>query len=522
MSDLIDGQQIYFGTCISSDDPLMLGRIRVEPETFNQAALAGSNPKFNPNSNDPNKNGPWSDVDPFIFLPLLPYFVNQVPKQGEKVMLFYYNTKIKTGRNRFYLISTYSSPTTIKFEDTSSSQTRLSSGYVNSLSKLPPVKNQDGTYKNEKNRGVFPEPVDISLNGRDTADIVIKEDEVLIRAGKHKKFSTGQLPDAEPKRAFLQLSKFDTETFFDNPNSRQRLIQNKKPIKYLVEYDVMNPENPYSAFTGMMYIYQLRTEKLAEKTLTGNFNVTTEINLTGSTDDGVQLLRMISFPIGLTLEELALQINGRLKSIITNPETALLQPTLKQNEQFPFYYRPTKKIYDLVNTNDVNQTIASSNMTSLMNLVKISNADISNGFGLVIDAKLSPRVPLEFQSSVFVPSRSVLSDNTAAVMGASRLYFVSNETQIEGKKKINFDKGIYGFQIEDITDDIEPNTSSMVRGEELLELLELIVRFCITHVHPYPGLPPTPTTVDGLTSDELLSTMFNAYQKVLNGNIRLN
>ena len=290
----------------------------------------------------------------------------------------------------------------------------------------------------------------------------------------------------------------------------------------MVEYDVMNPENPYSAFTGMMYIYQLRTEKLAEKTLTGNFNVTTEINLTGSTDDGVQLLRMISFPIGLTLEELALQINGRLKSIITNPETALLQPTLKQNEQFPFYYRPTKKIYDLVNTNDVNQTIASSNMTSLMNLVKISNADISNGFGLVIDAKLSPRVPLEFQSSVFVPSRSVLSDNTAAVMGASRLYFVSNETQIEGKKKINFDKGIYGFQREDITDDIEPNTSSMVRGEELLELLELIVRFCITHVHPYPGLPPTPTTVDGLTSDELLSTMFNAYQKVLNGNIRLN
>ena len=48
-----------------------------------------------PNSNDPNKNGPWSDFDPFIYLPLLPYFVNQVPKVGEKVMLFYYNTKIK-------------------------------------------------------------------------------------------------------------------------------------------------------------------------------------------------------------------------------------------------------------------------------------------------------------------------------------------------------------------------------------------------------------------------------------------
>ncbi len=62
----------------------------------------------------------------------------------------------------------------------------------------------------------------------------------------------------------------------------------------------------------------------------------------------------------------------------------------------------------------------------------------------------------------------------------------------------------------------------MVRGEELLELLELIVRFCITHVHSYPGLPPLPTTVDQLTTDELLSSMFNAYQKVLNNNIRLN
>jgi uncharacterized protein Veg len=208
MSDLIDGQQIFFGKCISNDDPLMLGRIRVEPETLNQTALQNSNPKFDPNSNDPNKNGPWSDFDPFIYLPLLPYFVNQVPKVGEKVMLFYYNTKIKTGRNRFYMISTYSSPLTIKYEDDSSSQTRLSSGYVNSTSRIPPIKNQNGTYKNEKSNGVFPEPVDISLNGRGTADVVIKENDVLLRAGKHKEFTTGQIPDFEPKRAFFQLSKF--------------------------------------------------------------------------------------------------------------------------------------------------------------------------------------------------------------------------------------------------------------------------------------------------------------------------
>jgi hypothetical protein len=277
-NNYIDGQQIFFGTCLGSDDPLMLGRVRVLPETMNEASLANSNSKFDENSTDPNKNGPWSDVDPFVYLPLLPYFVNQVPKKGEKVMLFYYNTNTKTGRNKFYMISTFSSPTTIKFEDASSSQTRLNSGYGNSSKKLPPIKNQNGTYKNEKNKGVFPEPVDISLNGRDSADLILKESEVLLRAGKHKNFSTGQIPEADSKRAFLQLSKYDTDITFGNAESKTKLVQNKTPIKYLVEYDVLNPENQFSAFTGVLYIYQLRTERQAEKTLTGNFNVTTNID----------------------------------------------------------------------------------------------------------------------------------------------------------------------------------------------------------------------------------------------------
>jgi hypothetical protein len=520
-NNYIDGQQIFFGTCLGSDDPLMLGRVRVLPETMNEASLANSNSKFDENSTDPNKNGPWSDVDPFVYLPLLPYFVNQVPKKGEKVMLFYYNTNTKTGRNKFYMISTFSSPTTIKFEDASSSQTRLNSGYGNSSKKLPPIKNQNGTYKNEKNKGVFPEPVDISLNGRDSADLILKESEVLLRAGKHKNFSTGQIPEADSKRAFLQLSKYDTDITFGNAESKTKLVQNKTPIKYLVEYDVLNPENQFSAFTGVLYIYQLRTERQAEKTLTGNFNVTTNIDLTGTTD-GVQLIRMINFPIGLSLDELSTQINQRLRSIITDPSTTLLSPTVQKNQQYPFYYRPSKKIFNLITNPVSGQFISSANMAKLTSMVKISSADKIPGYGLVLDSKLSPNIPFEKQSSAYAPSTSKLSENTVALLGGTKLYLLSNETSIEGKSQINFNKGIYGFEQNDLIDDIEPNTSSMVRGEELLELLQLIVKFCITHVHPYPGLPPTPTTVDGTTVDDLLSNMLNAYQKVLNSNIRLN
>ena len=71
-------------------------------------------------------------------------------------------------------------------------------------------------------------------------------------------------------------------------------------------------------------------------------------------------------------------------------------------------------------------------------------------------------------------------------------------------------------------DDIIPNTSSLVRGEELLELVNLIVRFLITHTHAFPGEPPIPVTQDGSTVSSILAEMQNAATKILNENIRLN
>ena len=522
MDNIAEGQQIFYGTCIASDDPMMLGRIRVEPVFQNIEAFEKANQGFDPNSNDPNKNGPWSPKDPFVFLPFLPYFVNQVPKPGEQVMLFYFNRNFKKTRNKYYMLSTYSSPTTIKYEETASSQTQLSAGFVNSSINLPPIKNQDGTFKNENNSGVFAEPFDISLNGRDSADIIIKEDELLLRAGKHKKFSTGQIPDSDDTRAFLQLSKYYTDTTFGNVEKQTRLIENDIPIKYLVEYDVVNPENQFSAFTAIIYVYALRTDGRNYLTLTSNFGYNTELDLSGTTN-GVSLIRMINLPIGLNLQDLSLQINQRLKEIITSPSIALLQPNLKPNEQFPFYYRPSKRLRDLtskfISTNDL---LSSGNMAQLMSLVKISSTDLTPGYSLVIDAKLSPQIPYRLQSETFVPSKANLNENTTALLGATTLYLLSNATTIPGKEKIDLQRTVYGIPKERIVDNIEPNTSSMVRGEELLELMELIVRFCLTHVHPYPLLPPSSVTLDGLSTDELLAKMQEAYQKILNSNIRIN
>jgi hypothetical protein len=522
MSNFTDGQQIFYGTCIDNDDPLMLGRIRVEPIIQNITAAEKTNLGFDENSKTPEKNGPWSNLDPFIYLPFLPYFVNQVPKKGENVMLFYYNVNSKTTKNKFYMIATYSSPTTINYENYASSQTNLDSGGVNSTKKVPPIKNSDGTYKFDKNKGVFVEPVDISLNGRDSADIVIKKDEVLLRAGKHKQFRTGELPEYDDTRAFLQLTKNYSKLSYGSPASKTRLIPNEKPIKYLIEYDVINPENQLSAFTATLYIYSLRTDEKAFKTLSSKFDYDTEIDLTGTTD-GVTLVRMINFPIGLNLQDLSLQINQRLKDVITNPSQALLQPNIPLNEQFPFYYRPSKKIRDLVNKfTTTGDLLATGNMGILQSLVKISSTDITPGYGLVLNAKLAPEIPFGIRKDVFVPSTSEQINNSVGLMGASQLFLLSHDSEIPGKGKINLENSVYGIDSNDVFNEIEPKTSSMVRGEELLELLNLIVRFCLTHVHPYPLLPPSSVTLDGLSTDDLLARMLEAYDKVLNSNIRIN
>lgn len=515
-----DKQLIFFGTCLQSDDPQMLGRVRVLPFNDVEASVISANPKFKPNSKS-LADGPWSDIDPFLYNPLLPYFVNQVPKSGEKVKLFYFNTDSKYGRNKYYMMDQFSSPTTTNFEDVNSAQLRSDAGYSNSSENFPPIKNNDGNYVNDSSKGVFAEPVDISLNGRDTADLIIKKDEILLRAGKHNPFKSNEIPTANTNRGFLQISKFDTKFKFGLPQARIRLVDQKIPIKYLFEYDVLNPENEFSAFTGSLNLYTLPNPEDAYLTLTSIFDVDTEIDMFCTGKTSACKIKTIQFQ-GLNFLELSTFINNTLKTFLTSPNTIVSTP-IGNNEQFPFYFRPSKKLRDLTTqfTNTSNLQ-ATTNMAQLSALVKVSPVDPTPGYGLILDAKLSTDLPLDFKKEVFIPKITENFENTAALLGANQLFLLSHESQIPGKDKINLDGTVYGIEQDKVIQDIYPNTSSMVRGEELLELLSLIVSFCTSHVHPYPLLPPSSVSLDGTSIDDLLVKMQEAYTKVINENIRIN
>jgi hypothetical protein len=108
-------------------------------------------------------------------------------------------------------------------------------------------------------------------------------------------------------------------------------------------------------------------------------------------------------------------------------------------------------------------------------------------------------------------------------MGGDELYLLSHLSQkTDGGGRIDLANTLYGIDENKFADEIQPKTSSLVRGEELLDLINLIIRYLVGHVHAYPGLPPVPQSIDGVKVDDLLKELLDAQDKILNKNIRIN
>jgi hypothetical protein len=141
---------------------------------------------------------------------------------------------------------------------------------------------------------------------------------------------------------------------------------------------------------------------------------------------------------------------------------------------------------------------------------------------LVYDKTGKPNVPSKIDKEVYRPKRILNQENTVGIMGANQLYLLSHDANNPAKAKINLNDTIYGINQNIVVDEIQPKTSSMVRGEELLTLIELIVRYLATHVHPYPGMPPVSVSSDGTSISDVLKELLEASSKILNKNIRIN
>lgn len=496
---------IHPGEVLDTKDPALLGRIRVRPILENYDSILGSvSPPW-----DETKD-PWSERDPLIFLPLLPFHLSAPIKEKEFVNIIYPSTNYRYVE-QYYLPGPLSSPLNSEFENYISSQQKLAGGakFKNPLN----VKNQDGTFKQNTSKGVFPEPEDTGLLGKGTADIIVKKDSVILRAGKTEKLLRTQLPKANLKRGFIEVVNYEQKREQYSATTIGKIGIEKYYVKNLIEYYIENPENLFDVFNTTIYVYGL---KQVEPTLAENVNIDSGLN-------DYKSLAAVPFIIsGQSIANTIVKINQFLKGFDSG-NINIDGYTLQTTNPRPYYYRPSPLTYKFVKDFDgVNNLSQVTTIKSIMEGVNVNQQNLGRGYGLINnqgDNNIKPVVSLKTLPLYRYKSEPM----SVNVQAANKLVFLSHDSQIPSLNKIVLSNDtFYGIQRDFFDESIIPNTNSFVRGEELMKLLDVIVRFLISHVHAFPGKPPIPIGTDGTQSQEILKQLFNAPNTILNQNIRIN
>lgn len=508
---------IYQGYVIENQDPLMLGRIRAIPINAVESQLLPE--PWNPETD------PWSSRDPLIYLPLLPYYVSQVPKVDEYIHIFFYNKNQQVDNTKFYIQGPITRPQNNFFEDWHNSESMLATGpFLKQANKL-----KDGNVVKGNAYGIYPEPGDNALLGRGTSDVVVKENDVLIRAGKNIQPQTSgfNIPTPRQNRSFLQVSLFDLQKKYNDPVTKKILENKTQLVKKLVEWDITQEINVTgftsgggvtgtTVYNGTINLYSLlpkdqtKTSEVNMNTPLENFKGNSEYTLefTGKTlDEGVKIINQF--------------INGvnQGKINIDGYEQYPFNTSERLTKQFPFYFRPSKSSID---------KLASSGSTdfnminNFFKRIKLLPSDKEFGSVLVWQKNVVGQqltfVDLTLQQPVYTPNP--ISYGT---LGGDFVYLLSHKTDIPSKSKINLQpkETLYGINQPYFTDVILPNTDPMVRGDELMKLLKLIVDFLGSHVHNI-NKAPIPIGTDGTKLEEIRKILQDADNSILNQNIRIN
>lgn len=148
-------KNVYWGEVINIDDVTQGGRIKVRIANLDNQI--------------PNENL----VDCY---PLLPRFFHIFPKVGEVVRIVLEDVRYPQ-RSRFWIGSVISQPQKINFDNVYSSL---------STTNLAVSAPEDAPSTNPEAAGVYPNLADVAVLGRNNTDIILRDNDLEIRAGEHE------------------------------------------------------------------------------------------------------------------------------------------------------------------------------------------------------------------------------------------------------------------------------------------------------------------------------------------------
>jgi hypothetical protein len=537
----------YISTVIDNEDTFLLGRVRCLPQDWPIKSILNdldSDGLLNQNKSDVADKYKFTSKDPFVFMPLLPPYMSFIPKPGESVWLMYTDAKDNWGKKeQFYTVVTKTNPFNIVYEDNGQSKalTNLGSNLVPGKEFKSTVINSDeikGTNYNYPQKsykqpiqGIFAEPCDNAIYGQGTSDIILKKDSVLLRAGKVNEMSPNTITEANRERGFLQISYFKSRKIESEPTTTIVDRVDESPLRKLLEYNITNLENQFERFRGEIRIYDI-----AEKYNIKNNEFTAETPIDPKYPTPLITVRFENQPMSSVTDTINYMIEGLNKEKIEPREGPIPITGRTITNCFPFYYRPSANITTTLKTvPDFSQGVAA--FYTIQNAQRlISNVRFTRNFsleitgdGLVSRKNKAGTSMISEIKKIDGESEYVNNKTSVSILGSNKILLISQDSQIPGAGKIVMDtvsnsdqNTIYGFSDKQIFDDIIPNTEPLVRGYKLKELLNLIVRFLVSHSHPYHQLPPSSDSYGGVGTDDIESEFQNYDENVLSQNIRIN
>lgn len=493
---------IEIGKCLDNKDPRGFGRIRATNIDELDTERANSIPNWQQ----------WSKDDPFVYSPFLPNHINIVPKKDQAVKIIRYDSD-KLGQNQEYVSGPFT--TSHDFGGQIHDQQITETTYGQRSKKTDPIKSfekniktfSDGFLRAESVASI-PKIEDIAISGNYGSDVILTEHGIVLRAGKlvdkntanqDEKDDLALFPKFSPKQSKISLKKFP-ETVEVAYTGFTDSVVSRTDIKHLVEYELDDISSPTEV---RIYLYSIK-QSFGEKYKTDIFGLNTALDSNTSS-----LIYEYTIPLVSSdkIQESYILIRDFIAKLDIE-KLNVIDASLEDQYAHPFYFRPKASFKEQPNTASFLEKI----VYGPKNRKRITNGLIFSRTS--IDVPVIPNV-------IRIPYLKKISDvdQTFATITADNIFYLSQTNPGVGGKQIDFSSlSQYEYTQEDYLQKILPNTFATVRGEKLIEILELMTLILLNHKH---GILTPPKYFEEAISS-LRKLIDNAKQDMLNNSIRIN